>query len=148
MKLTLKSILIIILVLVVASMVFFIYTVKSSSPTIMALHIPKDENVTYNEQNSPSKLTLILLKNDMAFSYFGSDIKNGKSVKLKEVRTIILEGTEKFTKDSLIVIIKPGSEATYRNTVDILDEMAINKIRRYEMTDLNKEEKEFLAKVD
>ena len=36
----------------------------------------------------------------------------------------------------LVVVIKPGELATYKNTIDILDEMAISDIRRYAMVDL------------
>ena len=31
----------------------------------------------------------------------------------------------------LVVIIKPSAEATYKNTIDILDEMTINRIKRF-----------------
>lgn len=36
----------------------------------------------------------------------------------------------------LVVVIKPDDEATYKNTVDILDEMAITAVKRYAMVDL------------
>ena len=32
-----------------------------------------------------------------------------------------------------VVVIKPNAEATYRNTVDILDEMTINNVKRFAM---------------
>ena len=48
----------------------------------------------------------------------------------------------------LVVVIKPDAEATYKNTVDILDEMAINNIKRYAMVDLFEIEKELVAKTE
>lgn len=39
---------------------------------------------------------------------------------------------EKACQDiDFMVIIKPDAEATYKNTVDILDEMVINRVKRY-----------------
>ena len=146
MKFKWRSLVIILIAVVVISAVFFIFTSTLSSPTVMELNMPKDENGVSNYQKSNSKLTLVLLKNDMIFGYFENDITNGSSLEIKEVRKIIAQGVQKFTRDSLIVIIKPSKEATYKNSVDVLDEMTINKISRYEMVDLTKEEKEFLAK--
>ena len=146
MKYKWRSLAIIIIALVVISTAFFMITTTQSSPTTMKLYMPKDENGVSNYQNSNSKLTLVLLKNDMIFGYFGNDINNGSSLEIKEARNIIDQGVQKFTRDSLIVVIKPSNEATYKNSVDILDEMSINKIIRYEMVDLTENEKEFLAK--
>ena len=146
MKFKWRSLVIILIAVVVISAVFFIFTSALSSPTVMELNMPRDENGVSNYQTSNSKLTLVLLKNDMIFGYFGNDIINGSILEIKEVRKIIAQGVQKFTRDSLIVIIKPSKEATYKNSVDVLDEMTINKISRYEMVDLTKEEKEFLAK--
>jgi biopolymer transport protein ExbD len=146
MKFKWKLLVIIIIAVVAISAVFFIFTSTISSPTVMKLDIPRDENGVSKYQNSNSKLTLVLLKNDMVFGYFGNDINNGTGLEIKEASKIIAQGVQKFTRDSLIVIIKPSEEATYKNSVDILDEMTINEIIRYEMVDLTKEEKEFLAK--
>ena len=146
MKFKWKLLVIIIIAVVAISAVFFIFTSTMSSPTVMKLDMPRDENGVSKYQNSNSKLTLVLLKNDMLFGYFGNDINNGTSLEIKEAHKIIAQGVQKFTRDSLIVIIKPSGEATYKNSVDILDEMTINEIIRYEMVDLTKEEKEFLAK--
>lgn len=41
---------------------------------------------------------------------------------------------EKACEDrDFVVIIKPNQEATYKNTVDILDEMTINNVKRFAM---------------
>ena len=40
----------------------------------------------------------------------------------------------------LIVVIKPDADATYKNTVDILDEMTINRVKRFAMVKIIPEE--------
>src|SRR6187401_1269479 len=47
----------------------------------------------------------------------------------------------------LVIVIKPDEEATYKNTIDILDEMAINAIKRYAMVDLFPVEKDLIKKT-
>ena len=48
----------------------------------------------------------------------------------------------------LVVVIKPGELATYKNTVDILDEMTISNIKRYAMVDLYEVEKTLISKTE
>lgn len=36
----------------------------------------------------------------------------------------------------LVIVIKPDDDATYKNTVDILDEMTINAVKRFAMVGL------------
>ena len=56
---------------------------------------------------------------------------------------------ENACKDiDFVVIIKPDEDATYKNTVDILDEMTINKVKRYAMVKLLKEEKELIKATE
>lgn len=147
MKLNWKSILIIVVAIIVVSSVFFIITTTMSSPTVMELKMPKDEPGIYDHQKSDATLSVVILKNNMLYGYFGNDVNEGSNLEIKEVRKIILEGIQKFTRDSLTVLIKPSKDATYENTVVILDEMAINKISRYKMVDLNKQEETLLVKM-
>ena len=52
-----------------------------------------------------------------------------------------------FDRD-LVVVIKPDEDATYKNTIDILDEMAISDIKRYAMVDLFPVERELIKKTE
>jgi len=44
------------------------------------------------------------------------------------------------------VLIKPAEGASYKNTVDILDEMTINDVKRYAMVDISPAENETINK--
>ena len=47
-----------------------------------------------------------------------------------------------------VVIIKPSPEATYKNTVDILDEMTINQVRTYAMVKIFDQEFELIKATE
>ena len=146
MKRSLLSILLIAVIILVASVAFFNYSVKMSSPTAMELKVPKEESIDY--ENVLSKLTVVLLKNNMIYGYYANNIHDGKLIAFKKIGTLIEEGKEKYTRDSLIVIIKKDKEATYQNTVDMLDEMSKNGIKRYSIMELSDQEIEFVSKVE
>jgi hypothetical protein len=62
--------------------------------------------------------------------------------KKKEVRTPFGDGKE------TVVLIKPTSDAKYKNMVDVLDEMQINEISRYVLMDANDKETASLVSLD
>ena len=150
MKITLRSILIIIGIVFIASVGFFMFTATVSSPTTLKLYMPKDpEKDTIDKySNVRTKLTLILLKDDKIFGYYGDFIKGGRSVSGNDTDKLIADGFKMFSKDSLVVVIKPSKEASYKATVAMLDQMTINHIEKYSMTDLNKQEIEFLKPAE
>ena len=47
-----------------------------------------------------------------------------------------------------MVVIKPNEEATYKNTVDILDEMTINNVERFAMVKIADVEKVLIKKTE
>ena len=143
-------ILLIIGILAIACIGYFMFTAAVSSPTTMELFMPRDSEKDSVDQYSgvKTKLTLILLKDDKVFGYYGDSIKGGRSVSLDETDKLIADGWQLFSKDSLIIVIKPSEAASYKATVDILDKMSINKIEKFSMTDVNKQEKEFLEMTE
>ena len=145
MKLRSGLILLLIVILAIACIGFFIVTTTVSSPTTMALTFPKESATSIDQSTGvKTKLTLILLNDDKVFGYYGDFINEGRSVSLDETDKLVTDGWQMFSKDSLIVVIKPSKAASYEATVAILDKMSIHKIEKYSMANLNKQEKEFI----
>jgi len=156
---------------------FFIFTTTMSSPTTMELYMPKDtdKDEDQNKAKESGALTIMLSKDNHVYYYEGQlkeDASNFLSVNFAGIRKIIIDkkksvidahqhdaGCEKIwaknagdkksclDKD-LVIVIKPDEQATYKNTVDILDEMAISDIKRYAMVDLFPAERELIKKTE
>ena len=130
---------------------FFIFTTTMSQPTAMKLFLPKDTEKPeeQNKVKASGALTLILAKNNTVFYYEGEllpDGSNFKSTGFKEVRDIIINKKRSTSPDDFVVVIKPTPDATYKNTVDILDEMTINEVKRYALVDIFDVELQLVAK--
>lgn len=139
---------------------FFIFTATMSNPTTMDLNMPKDTDKKEEETNikQSGALSILLGKDHNVFYYEGdleADGSNFKSATFKEIRDEIIrkkkEVVSKYQTDpacenearskgksiddckqkDFFVVIKPTDEASYKDVVDILDEMAINKVARY-----------------
>lgn len=121
---------------------FFIFTTTMSQPTAMKLFLPKDTEKPeeQNKVKASGALTLMLGKNDVVYYYEGELAPNGanfKTTTFKEVRNLILDKKRSTDPQDFVVVIKPAADATYKNTVDILDEMTINDVKRYAMVDIS-----------
>lgn len=120
---------------------FFIFTTTMSQPTAMQLFLPKDTDKPeeQNKVKASGALTLMLGNNDVVYYYEGEllpDGSNFKTTTFKEVRTVIMDKKRSTDPKDFMVVIKPNDDATYKNTVDILDEMTINDVKRYAMVDI------------
>jgi biopolymer transport protein ExbD len=116
---------------------FFIFTIRMSEPTAMNLSMPKDtpdKNLDTKVKESGS-LTLMLGKENVIYYYFGSDPATMQTTTYKDVRDIILKKKKTTPAEDFFVIIKPDKDASYKNAVDLLDEMTINDVGRYAMVD-------------
>jgi biopolymer transport protein ExbD len=123
---------------------FFIFTIRMSEPTAMNLSMPKDtpdKNLDTKVKESGS-LTLMLGKENVIYYYFGSDPATMQTTTYKDVRDIILKKKKTTPAEDFFVIIKPDKDASYKNAVDLLDEMTINDVGRYAMVDPTADEYE------
>lgn len=143
---------------------FFIFTTTMSTPTTMDLFMPKDsKEEDQNKAKESGALTVMLGKNNAVYYYEGQllpDASNFKTTNFKGIRDVIIDKRKAvmaaYTPDpeceakakakglpasdcrdkDFVVVIKPDLDATYKNTVDILDEMTINGVKRFAMVDL------------
>ena len=139
---------------------FFMLTTSLNKPQSMDLGMPDkddkhpDSHVDVADNRS---LTILLGDGDKVKWYLGQfitplagpeQVTYGKEGIRKEilarVKSVIAETGD--PKKGLIVIIKPSKKSTYRNLVDILDEMAICKVKTYAIVDITKEEVALLDK--
>ena len=124
---------------------FFIFTTTMSQPTAMKLYLPKDADKPedQNKAKQSGVITILLGKDDNVFYYEGildNTASNFKSSTFKEIRNVLLDKKSRTPEKDLVVVLKPSEECTYKNVVDILDEMAINVLKRYALVDITKDE--------
>src|SRR5689334_18872730 len=121
---------------------FFIFTTTMSQPTAMKLYLPKDTDnpEEQNKVKASGALTLILGKQDKIYYYEGElapDASNFKSTDFSKVRQVITDKKRATDEKDFVVVIKPDNDANYKNTVNMLDEMTINDVKRYAMVDIS-----------
>ena len=132
---------------------FFIFTTTMSQPTAMRLFLPKDTEKP-EEQNKIKEsgaLTIMLGRDNTVFYYAGTlapDGSNFKSTNYKEIREVLMDKKRTTNAEDFVVVNKPGPESTYKNTVDMLDEMTINDIKRYAMVDISEMELQLVRASD
>lgn len=156
---------------------FFIFTTTMSSPKALNLNMPKDtkKDEELNKAKESGALTIMLGKNNGVFFYEGQlapDASNFKTATFATIREEIINKKKDVIKNHVhddscpkiwaenkgdknscldrdfVVVIKPDEDATYKNTVDMLDEMTINNVKRYAMIDITPEELEVIKKVE
>jgi len=67
---------------------------------------------------------------------------------MKQIRDVIINKKRSTPEADLVIVIKPGAESTYRDVVDILDEMTINDIKRYALVDITDVESQLVNLTD
>ncbi len=131
-----------------------------------------------NEAKESGALTILLGKDNHVFYYEGKlspDGSNFKSASFSgenNIRDVIINkkkdvmsrhqhtnscgeiwaknnGDQTSCRDKdFVVVIKPSDESTYKNALDILDEMAINVVKRYALVDISEGEAQLVKISD
>ena len=56
---------------------------------------------------------------------------------MKQIRDVIINKKRSVAEEKdFVVILKPNEDATYKDLVDLLDEMLINDVKRYALVDI------------
>jgi biopolymer transport protein ExbD len=129
---------------------FFIFTTTMSQPTAMKLFLPKDVDKPeeQNKLKESAAFTVMPSKANMVYYYEGLDPTKLQQTTFKQLRDIILDKKRRTDPKDFMVIIKPTKDATYKNTVDILDEMTIDVVKRYALVDITPEEYKYVEATE
>ena len=114
---------------------FFVFTTTMMQPTAMKLILPKDDPHQIEIPQS-SALTLIPAQNNLIYYYEGLDPSKLQTADYHSIREVILKKKATSNPTWLELILKPTKDATYKNTVDILDEIKIDAIPHYALVDI------------
>ena len=113
---------------------FFVFTTTMSQSTAMNMNEPKDDNLEDQMKvKNSGAMTILLGKADNVYYYYGQLDPNTlseqfKSSNFKEIRSLILDKKKATPIDDLMYIIKSDSASTFKNAIDILDEMSISAV--------------------
>jgi biopolymer transport protein ExbD len=143
---------------------FFVFTSEISKPAVTNLVMPKDavdvEPITLAESNS---LTIMAGKNSTLFYYPGSWDEAVKKGAVKQTNfsftglgDIIRNKQEYLDKhpvkgegrSGLMLLIKPGPDASYSDVINLLDEALINDVKKYAILKLSAEEAGWLKNIE
>ena len=124
---------------------FFIFTTTMSTPSTMDLFMPKDtkKDEELNKAKESGALTIMMANDNHLYYYEGKlapDASNFLSTNFKDIRDVIIKKKKSTPPEDLVVVLKPNEQATYKNTVDMLDEMTINEIKRFALVDISEVE--------
>ena len=127
----------------------FIFTTSMSTPSTMDLFMPKDteKEEEQNKAKESGALTIMMGNDNHIYYYEGKlapDASNFKSSNFKEIRDVIINKKKSTPIEDLVIVIKPNEQATYKNTVDMLDEMTINEIKRFALVDISPVENQLI----
>ncbi len=139
---------------------FFVFTASMSRPKSMKLFLPAGELQTKPTGQS-TVLTIIPILNDKVFYYQGElqqaiasgaygvtnfSVGNGIGDIIRK-KQVSLASNARFTKNDLMLIIKPAMDARYQNVVAALDEVLINDVKHFAFIDLDLAEKQTLDRL-
>lgn len=129
---------------------FFIFTTTMSQPTAMKLFLPKDVDKPeeQNKVKASAVLTIMLGKNDQIYYYEGDDPTKLQSSNFKAIRDVILDKKRRTDPKDFVVVLKPTVDATYKNTVNILDEMTIDEVKRFALVDISPAEYQYVQATE
>jgi len=138
---------------------FFVITTELSKPTAMPLAMPKDGKGT--DLGESYAFTVLLGAKGDTWYYYGNwaDAVSKDAVlpvnstitlrqKIQERQQWLDVHPGKEGRDGLMVLVKSSPDASYKQVVDVLDEMSINQVKKYAVVKPELSEQEWLNAHD
>lgn len=124
---------------------FFILTTSISTPQAMDIAKPdKDDNMPENKLalKATKTMTVLLGKNDKVAWYMGEAGKSAPTIEsFSQIENSIVENRKKADASGVAgeftVLVKPTSGSTFKNFVDMMDELEILKVKSRQIDDDN-----------
>lgn len=145
---------------------FFIFTTTMAKPKTMEINMPNTEKIDEKDQTKikeSTAMTVLLSKNHRVYYYEGlatdpntpPDLKVTGFKAKDGIRDAIIAKKQKVDalraqgvlggKDQATILIKPDTNSTYEDLVNMLDEMSINDVRVYAIIDITPVDQEFIS---
>lgn len=119
---------------------FFMLTTTLQKPSVMQLNMPDKNDLSETTPQPASKTLAIVPGPKNKVYYFNGDPKDENlpigvtDYTAEGIRKVVLEHKARIG-EKFVVVIMPTDKASYKNVVDLLDEMAITGSDRYAMVD-------------
>jgi biopolymer transport protein ExbD len=113
---------------------FFVFTTTMQQSTAMKMNEPKDDKPEEQKKvKNSGAMTILLGRANQIYYYYGQLdpaklSEQFKSTNFKDIRGLIVEKKKTTPLDDLMYIIKSDSSSTFKNAIDILDEMSISAV--------------------
>jgi len=90
------------------------------------------------------QLVILLSKDKEIYAYTGGDMRTGKKYTYQGIADLV---KDRKSNKNFSVVIKPAKNATYKNTVDMLDVMTTEQIKHYALIDITTIEEAYLHQI-
>lgn len=126
---------------------FFVFTSMMAKPTVMELRTPYDNTTVTDPVCNSCALTVLLDRDNVIRYYEGAFEKTTlHTASYNSIREIIRQKKKTVQQvrgsgKEFVLIIKAADAASFKNFIDITDEVAINDVRQYYIDEITGAEK-------
>ena len=121
----------------------FFYLTSMAEPVPQEVFAPESTPTAIPGKND---ITILLYNENNIYAYSGTNIYSGNKYNYNSIRNFLKEKKTKMG-NRFGVFIKEGGPGNYKNTVNMLDQMAINDIKNYSMAVPTESEKNFIKQL-